>query len=226
MVREHVEAGGLAAVVDGASVILLEGRKRLEVAKLEEIPLTLGGRARLNLDSILAATLALHSQGVDLDVIRRGLESFRPQPSVLPGRLNLIRVRDFEVLVDYAHNRVAFAGLKELLGQFRERKVAAVDAAGDRSDEEILELGRLAGQTYNEVVLYEDRDRRGREPGEIVALLRRGVLEAGLAPDLVSAYPTAEAAWAAALARGSLGTLVVILTERSEAAIAACSAAV
>ena len=78
------------------------------------------------------------------------------------------------MLVDYAHNRASFELLKEFLGQFPERKVGALDAAGDRSDDEIVALGHLAAATYDELFLYEDPDRRGRAAGEIVALLAPG----------------------------------------------------
>jgi len=223
-VREHVRASGLAAVLDRGRLVLLDHRDRVEVADLADLPLSLGGRARANLDNLLAATLALHAHGVPLEAIRRGLLSFCPDPERLPGRMNLLPRGDGEVLVDYAHNRRSFELLRDFLAQLPGRKVAALDAAGDRSDEEIVALGRLAATTYDELYLYEDLDRRGREPGEILDLLARGAAAAGFDAGKTHRFAGPAEAWAAALERGGRHTLVVLLTERSHDALRACGA--
>ena len=198
--REHCDGGGLAAVLDRGQVVLLAGRARLEVAPLEDLPLSLGGKARCNLDNLLAAAVALFAHGLPLELIRGGLETFRPDPEMLPGRMNLIACGGGEVLVDYAHNRASFALLADYLARRPERKVAALDAPGDRSDEEIAALGALAAAACDELCLFEDPDRRGRAPGEITDLLARGAATSGLPPERVRTFAAAEAAWAAALA--------------------------
>lgn len=223
-VLEHVRGGGLAAVLDRGRLTLLDHHDRVEVANLADLPLSLGGLARANLDNLLAATLALHAHGIPLDAIRRGLLSFRPDPEGLPGRMNLLRRGDGEVLVDYAHNRRSFELLRDFLAQLPGRKVGALDAAGDRTDAEIIALGHLAATTYDELFLYEDPDRRGREAGEIVDLLARGAVAAGFDAGRIHRCAGPAEAWAAALERGDRDTLVVLLTERSRDALRACGA--
>ncbi len=220
--RQHCADGGLAATVDRDRLLLEDHRDRVSLVHLDDVPLAADGRLRLNLDNLLAAAVALFALGLDPATIRRGFETFRPDPDMLPGRLNLLQRGGGTVLVDYAHNRTSFRLLGELLAGQPGRRVAALDAPGDRDDAHLLELGRLAGSTYQELFLYEDPDRRGRAEGEIVALLARGAREAGLAAERVHSFPAPEPAWAAALARAARDTLVVILTERSEAALAAC----
>jgi cyanophycin synthetase len=60
------------------------------------------------------------------------------------------------------------------------RRIGVVTAPGDRRDEDIRELGRLAA-ALDHVIIKEDSDRRGRAPGEITGLVRDGLVAGGLA---------------------------------------------
>ena len=83
-------------------------------------------------------------RGVRYDDIRAGLLSFFPSPSMTPGRLNVLRVRGVRVLVDYAHNPAAVAGLMDMVAALpAERRIGVIGAPGDRRDEDLRELGRL-----------------------------------------------------------------------------------
>ena len=87
------------------------------------------------------------------------------------------------MLVDYAHNAAAVAGLMDLvLGIEARRRIGVITAPGDRRDEDIRELGRLAAG-LDHVIVKEDNDRRGREPGEIADLVREGLVTGGLSND-------------------------------------------
>jgi cyanophycin synthetase len=99
-----------------------------------------------------------------------------------PGRLNLIRMNGARLLIDYAHNAAAVQGLMELVQQLpARRRIGVLAAPGDRRDEDIRAVGRLAG-SLDHVVVKEDDDRRGRRRGEVAALLIEGLREAGM-PD-------------------------------------------
>jgi len=218
-VAEHVAGGGTAVMLEGDLIVVAAGAERRDVAAVADIPLLLGGKARLMLDNVLAAVGALLANGLSFDAVRRGLMSFRPDPHTLPGRMNLIDLRRGRVLLDYAHNPAGFRGLADLLRHFGERKAAALDAAGDRADEEIVELGRLAGETYDELFLYEDPDRRGRGRAETLILLQQGVASSGFPAESCRLCDTPRAAWLAALERCGPDAMAVILTERSHAAL-------
>ncbi len=220
-VQEHVREGGLAVVVDGPDLVILDGSCREPVVRLADVPLAFGGAARQSYENLAAVTATLYVQGLSVEAIRHGLLTFRPDSSTLPGRMNLMSFGDQgRVLVDYAHNRAAYARLAEFLAEQPEAAVvAALDAPGDRPDHEITELGRLAAQTYAAVVLYEDSDRRGRRPGEIVALLETGAIAGGLTADRVVVAESPEAAWDLVLDQMNPATLGVILTERGAAAV-------
>ena len=59
------------------------------------------------------------------------------------------------------------------------RAIGVLAAAGDRRDEDIRELGRIAATGFDHLVLREDGWLRGRQPGETAELLAQGVRSAG-----------------------------------------------
>lgn len=215
-VRSHVLGGGEAVVLDGGDVLLYRGSDQARLFDITETPLSYGGRAELSYDAILGATAALIALDLPLERIRYGLKSFYPDPKMLPGRMNLLDYRDFQVLVDYAHNRQSFLGLRKFLDHFPDLKVGVIDAAGDRGDAEIVTLGALAAEMFDQLILYEGHDRRGRPLGNIVELLRQGARNAGMAEEKIVSFLQPEEAWRAGLERGGPKTLVVILSARGE----------
>ena len=179
-VADHLARAGIAVLVERDTFVIRRGRLRIPIAAVHEVPLMMGGAARFQRGNILAAIATAYVQGIRYDDIRAGLLSFFPSPALTPGRLNLMRVRRGRLLVDYAHNAAAVAGLMELvLAMDANRRVGAVTAPGDRRDEDIRELGRLAAR-LDHVIVKEDTDRRGRDPGEIAALVREGLVAGGL----------------------------------------------
>ena len=50
--------------------------------------------------------------------------------------------------------------------------------AGDRRDEDIVELGKIAAAHFDTIIVREDANPRGRPRGETAALIDRGVREA------------------------------------------------
>jgi cyanophycin synthetase len=119
------------------------------------------------------------------DDIRAGLLSFFPSPSLTPGRLNLVPVRKGRVLVDYAHNPAAIAGLLEFVaGIDANRRIGIITAPGDRRDEDLLTVGRLASK-LDHVIVRDDKYRRGREPGEISRIIAEGLREGGMPEDRI-----------------------------------------
>jgi cyanophycin synthetase len=57
-------------------------------------------------------------------------------------------------------------------------RVAVVATAGDRRDEDMRQLGRVAAKYFDDVIIREDRNTRGRKRGETAGLILEGVQEA------------------------------------------------
>jgi cyanophycin synthetase len=193
-----VRRGGKAVVLEksdrGEMMVIREGRRTMPIAWVHTLPATFEGKARMMVQNAMAAAAAAHAAGAHLHDIRQGLRSFTTSIYQAPGRLNVFDLDGVKVLIDYAHNA---AGL-ETLGDFVERltsdvpsggrpgeaswaanlRVAVVATAGDRRDEDIRELGRVAARYFDDVIIREDRGTRGRERGETAAHVLEGVREA------------------------------------------------
>jgi cyanophycin synthetase len=184
LLEEHVERGGIAACITDGQFVIRRGRLRIPIATEAEVPLMLGGAARFQRQNILAAIASTYVQGMRYDDIRAGLLSFFPSQSLTPGRLNIIRAANGgRVIVDYAHNAAAIEGLMDFVLHLPARKrVAAVTMPGDRRDDDIRNAGKLVAP-FDFIILREDVDRRGREPGVVAGLLREGLLNAGVPED-------------------------------------------
>jgi cyanophycin synthetase len=174
----HLARNGIGARIEKDTFVIRRGRLRIPIASVREVPLMLGGAAKFQRENILAAIATAYVQGMRYDDIRAGLLSFFPSPSLTPGRLNLMRVGKGRVLVDYAHNPAAIAGLMEFVYNLdAARRIGIITAPGDRRDDDLRTVGRLSAR-LDRVIVREDKYRRGREPGEISRLIIEGIREA------------------------------------------------
>src|SRR5207237_10778011 len=109
----HLSRNGIGARIENDTFVIRRGRLRIPIAPVREVPLMVGGAARFQQENILAAVATAYVQGMRYDDIRAGLLSFFPSPSLTPGRLNLLRVTNGRVLLEYAHNPAAMRGAVE-----------------------------------------------------------------------------------------------------------------
>ena len=178
--EQHLVRNGIGARIEKDTFVIHRGRLRIPIASMREVPLMLGGAARFQQGNILAAIATAYVQGMRYDDIRAGLLSFFPSPSLTPGRLNLMRIGKGRVLVDYAHNPAAIAGLMDFVQKLdAARRIGIITAPGDRRDEDLRTVGRLSSK-LDRVIVREDKYRRGREPGEISSLITEGLREGGM----------------------------------------------
>ena len=211
--EEHLARGGIGARIEDRTFVIRRGRLRIPIASVREVPLMMGGAARFQEGNILAAIATAYVQGVRYDTIRAGLLSFFPSPSMTPGRLNLLRVGEARVLVDYAHNAAAVAGLMEMVANIpARRRVGVVTAPGDRRDEDIREVGRLAAG-LDRVIVKEDDDLRGRAEGEVAALVIQGLRDGGMHLDQIEVVRSEHEAVARTIAGLGDGDLAVLLAD-------------
>jgi cyanophycin synthetase len=218
-VAEHVQRSGRAVTLSGHSVVVRDGTGDEMVGDVRDFPVTLGGQARFNVQNVLAAVAACHAIGVPSDTIRRALEQFRATPEQLPGRLNVVEMEGYKVLVDYGHNVPALLALAPVVSSLAEGRVVAMcNASGNRRDEDIREFGRTVAQMYDHVVLC-DPDPRGRAPGETMRLVREGALEGGLPAQRVETAGSEEEAIRRTLAMAQPGDLVVLQADNVRQAL-------
>jgi cyanophycin synthetase len=172
---------------NGEMIVLRQGRKSMSLVWTHLIPATFEGRARMNVQNALAATAAAWAAGAHLHDIRQGLRTFTTSYYMAPGRLNMFELDGYRVVVDYAHNPPAVRALGEFVDRLTEpspggarapvtgRRIGVIATAGDRRDDDIRELGRTAARYFDEIIVREDENSRGRPVGQTAALITEGI---------------------------------------------------
>jgi cyanophycin synthetase len=175
LIKRHVYAGGTAYFIRDGWIVESVAEVERAIAWVGEIPATMGGFAEFNMANALACLAALRAYGLSVEQAMQGLMTFYPEEQNA-GRMNLYRVGEGYVLLDYGHNPAALSSVCRLAKQWYGYRVTGViGAPGDRSDELIEEVGRIAAHGFNRVVIKEDDDKRGRAPGEVAQILLRAI---------------------------------------------------
>jgi cyanophycin synthetase len=217
MLLEHIDRGGMAVVrepgPDGGTIALYDYGRREFIMKAGDIPATLHGMAEFNVANALAAIAVAIARDVPILTIRSAMSQFRSTFEQNPGRLNVHDAHGFRVIVDYAHNAAGLTALGNVvrgLAHRYKRTIGVVSMAGDRRDEDLIEMGQIAAGIFDELIFREDPATRGRPRGEVMGFLKDGALAAGRSPDHIHLIAGEDAATAAGLAMGRPGDLIVI----------------
>ena len=212
LVRNHTQQGGLAAIYENGYLSILKGDWLLRIEQAEKVPLTMGGLAPFQIANALAASLAAFAQGVDIEHIRQALLTFQASSNQTPGRMNLFNLGQYHALVDYAHNAASYEALGGFVKNWPGRRIGVVGGPGDRRDDDFLILGKLAAQMFDELIIKEDDDTRGRPRGDAAQWITRGVEEVANQVSYRTILDETEAI-ETALDEAPEGSLVVILPE-------------
>ena len=176
---EHCKKGGYASVFENGYITIMKGTWKIRVIKVAEVPITYGGKALHNIMNCLPAVLSTYFwRNIEIDDIKLALQTFVPSASQTPGRLNMFQFKHFRFLVDFAHNPAGLELLCDFVSKMEgEPKVGIISGTGDRRDEDIRELGRISGRHFDEIIIRQDKNLRGRTAEEIVNLLVEGINE-------------------------------------------------
>ena len=185
----HVERGGDAAVVRDGHVMLRSGAVWHDLGRVDDMPLTMHGAAPHNIQNILGAALLATALGATVDGIRSALATFGASNRDNPGRLQRYAFGGVTVLVDYAHNPDGLAALCETARAMpATRRLLLLGQAGNRDDEEIRDLARVAIRLlpFDHVIIKEElKLLRGRSEGDVPRLLRDELARLGVSAERV-----------------------------------------
>jgi cyanophycin synthetase len=159
----------------------------------------------MNIANALAAAAAAWAAGAHLHDIRQGLRTFSTSFFQAPGRLNLLDVGGIRVVIDYCHNVDGMRQLADFVNRMmaepvsmpgrvavgdgkngksgaassrRGRAIGVIGIPGDRRDEDQREYGAIAATAFDEIIVREDKNLRGRAPGETATHVIEGVRSA------------------------------------------------
>ena len=175
-IMQHSKRNGLSAIYENGFITICKGTWKMRVVKAVNVPLTFGGKARFMIQNVLPAVLTGYIQGFDLRDIRSALESFIPSPSQTPGRLNLFEFKEFNVLLDYAHNAAGMEALARFIENLEGKpKVGIIAGIGDRRTEDNEAMGKMAAEMFDEIIIRQDKHLRGKTEEELIGMLMNGI---------------------------------------------------
>ena len=214
----HVATGGRALVVRAGTIHQLWGRADQAVIEVSKIPITFDGRAIHMIENVLCAAAACFGFGLSRAEVVAGLTTFGTEPEHNPGRLQVYEVDGATVIIDYAHNEPGLIYLLQFArGYLRPpgQLTAIIGTAGDRTNEALFELGRIAAIQADRVIAKKtQRYLRGRpSAADMVPHYLAGVTAGGGKPCEVAAGELE--ALELALSRLSPGDVVAMMCQES-----------
>ena len=185
IIENHRKSGGRVVFIDQGNIILAEGDTKAVLLPINRVPITHGGMVGFQVENTLASVAGAWACGVSQAAMRQGLQTFGGGLQQTPGRFNMMTLQEITIVLDYGHNTSALARLIEAVKKLpHERRSVVYSAAGDRRNIDIVEQGKLLGDHFDRVVLYEDTYLRGRQPGEIFALFGEGLKKGNRVKDV------------------------------------------
>lgn len=180
LIRQARETGTCCAYVQHGKIVFFDGTTEQIVIPVADVPLTMGGAAKYNIQNALAALCLALALGLPQQALRDGLAGFKPDAKDNPGRCNEFRHNGAQVFVDFAHNPHSISAVCDALSSLQaKRRFIMLSHAGDRSDQDICDVTATALNFQPDVIVATELEGylRGRELGEISDLIERTALE-------------------------------------------------
>lgn len=215
LILKHINSGRTAVFIREGMIVIAKNGKYYPVMPVDEVPCTMGGRLRHNIENTLAVVCGAYALNVPVGDIVKGLKTFYNDHQNNPGRFNIYSVGNFRVLVDYGHNPAGYRVVTEALSSLGAgRLVGVIGVPGDRLDSDMIEVGRICSGVFDKVYIKEDKDLRKRERGEVAQRLYQGLLKGGFPASRVEIeYDETRALWKA-MKTAKPGDLITIFYEK------------
>ena len=187
LLSHRMKGGSTSGVRNGRLIVSWTrggSAAEFDLGAIAEMPLTVDGTADYNVQNVAGVALAALALGISTATLTIVLARFGADPTDNPGRLMRYDYRGAQVLIDYAHNPDGLRGLMNVATRLRRtgRVALLLGQAGNRSNADIEELATTAARFRPDFVIVKETESymRGRAPGEVPAILRGGLLRAGL----------------------------------------------
>jgi len=179
-IRKFAKEGKITCVFEEGFITIKKGDWKIRIAKVINIPITMGGKAKFMISNVLAASLACYLYDFAIEDIANSLRTFIPSAQLTPGRLNVFKFKNFKVMIDFAHNPAGYEAIEDYLKSVEAtKKIGIISGVGDRRDEDIRECGKIAGRMFDHIIVRSEKHLRGRTEEEINSIVISGIQEAG-----------------------------------------------
>jgi cyanophycin synthetase len=213
------EGGRMTTLLEGWICVLRPRADPLPVVQVVDVPMTLAGLSRVNVENVLAVTSAAVALGFSVEQVSDGLRSFEPSMEN-PGRMNIwtvpIPTGMISVVIDLAHNEAGLEALLEIMNGIRPphgRLLLGVGTAGDRGDEVFVRLGEIAGLGADVVeITHKAKYLRGRSMDGLGTLIKIGAAHAGM--DILREHDSELSCLVSLVGEARDGDVVAIMTHQ------------
>lgn len=218
----HRAAGGATCGVRDGRLWLSSSGIESDLGAIAAMPLTVDGAAAYNVENLAGAAIVAAELGIPAATIAGVFASFGLHLADNAGRLMRFDIDGVRVIVDYAHNPDGLRGVMRVAQELRTgtgRIGMLLGHAGNRLDADIEELAVVATEFAPDlVVVKEDEGHlRGRQPGEVPALLQNALIGTGMPRTAVPICPSEVDAALMALEWARPGDVLVLLIHSSAA---------
>ncbi len=214
LIKEHLEKGNKAVFIENGYVCFEQNNILSPIIKVKEIPITLKGKLEHNIENSLAAIATSIALNVNLETIKEKLKSFLLDEKFNNGRFNMFDINGITVVLDYGHNIEGYRCTLESLNKLNfNNLIGVIGMPGDRTNEHIMEVGKISTKFFSRIIIKEDEDKRGRKEGEVAKLLKKAILQEGYSQGKINIYLKEKNALKKALSMSQPGDCVVAFYE-------------
>jgi cyanophycin synthetase len=178
-IQSFIQDGKMVAILENGDFVVYKEKQKHIIANVNNVPLTFNGTAESMIKNILPAILTAFIYNIPVNVIQDALTEFIPSAENTPGRMNLFEFPHCKLMLDYAHNEGGYRELKAYANKVEATaKIGVIAATGDRREQDIIKLGELAAEIFDQIIIRHDKNGRGRSNEELTNLLSRGIKQA------------------------------------------------
>lgn len=178
LIKENINDGKIAVFIEDNNICVINNHRKYLIMSIDELPISYNGILTYNIENAMAACAALVGLNIDYCMISKGFSDFMPCDDN-EGRFNMFEYYGRKVILDYGHNIEGYKAVLSCINKLKtkNRLIGVVGVPGDRQDNVIKEIGEICCEYLDEIIIKEDKDRRGRSIGEVSQLLKISMLK-------------------------------------------------
>ncbi|QAT38912.1 hypothetical protein EQM05_00785 [Clostridium sp. JN-9] len=213
-INEAIENNDEAIYLDNNNIIYFSHGIEKTIAKANEIPFTHNGHSKSNILNVMAAIGAVSDFTNNTENIVDIIKGIKCDLYFNPGRQNIIDLNSYKIILDYGHNSEAFYEVFNIAKAMQPAKITSIiTAPGDRLDKYIIELGKIAAEFSDNIIVREQQDLRGRKIGETADLLIRGAVNSGFDSKNIKIIYKEQEAVVEAMKKAQQGEVIILFTQ-------------
>lgn len=178
----HHQKGNAICYLKDSQLIFQDETGMSEIADVNEVPITLNGAAKYNIQNALGAIGLAKALNIETCYIRQALIKFNSDMSDNPGRGNRFDINGSTVFMDFAHNTHSMTAMAETIKQLPAKRIfLQISAAGDRADKDIMEMTAAAMTIQPNCLVIAEVEPylRGRQLKEVPQLIATTAIALG-----------------------------------------------